>query len=184
MLLKTKDRKNERSQTKPIKATKLLKTKENGYERSHYVVENKGSRKRTQPNEPESSPVSQLLVCGRDLLAPPHPRPLFSRRAGRNEGRVGSSFSCSRPHWGRGRSSRRAGRDRVRGFMCDPTVQDSIGPGWSRRAGGYPAAAGRAPTPRKALAGLPPRRAGRCFAPGILTFPALSAIVVISRAAW
>jgi len=43
MLLKTKDRQNERSQTKPIKATKLLKTKENGYEQSHYVVENKGS---------------------------------------------------------------------------------------------------------------------------------------------
>jgi hypothetical protein len=43
MLLKTKDRQNERSQTKPIKATKLLKTKENDCEQSHYVVENKGS---------------------------------------------------------------------------------------------------------------------------------------------
>jgi hypothetical protein len=43
MLLKTKDRQNEQSQTKPIKATKLLKTNENGYEQSHYVVENKRS---------------------------------------------------------------------------------------------------------------------------------------------
>jgi hypothetical protein len=43
MLLKTKGRQNERSQTKPIKATKLLETKENRYEQSHYVIESKGS---------------------------------------------------------------------------------------------------------------------------------------------
>ena len=41
MLLKRKDRENERSRTKPIKSTKLLKTNENGYEQSRYVVENK-----------------------------------------------------------------------------------------------------------------------------------------------
>jgi len=89
MLLKTKDRQNERSQTKPIKATKLLKTKENGYERSHYVVENKRPRKRTKPNEPKSSLVSQLSVCGSDLLGPPHPPSPLPQRG---EGRVSSGL--------------------------------------------------------------------------------------------
>jgi hypothetical protein len=42
ILLKTKDRKNEQSQTKPICAAKLLKIKKNHYQQSHYVVENKG----------------------------------------------------------------------------------------------------------------------------------------------
>jgi len=45
-----------------------------------------------------------------------------------------------------------------------------------------PATAGRAL--RKALAGLPPRRDTFRPALRILTFPALSAMVVISRAAW
>ena len=53
MLLKTKDRKNEQSRTKPIISIKLLKTKENGYEQSHYVVENKGLGKLTKPNNPK-----------------------------------------------------------------------------------------------------------------------------------
>jgi hypothetical protein len=42
ILLKTKDRPNEQSQTKPILTTNLLKTKQNHYQQSHYVVENKG----------------------------------------------------------------------------------------------------------------------------------------------
>jgi hypothetical protein len=48
MLLKTKDRENEQSRTKPIKSTKLLKTNENGYQQSRYVVENTGSGKQTR----------------------------------------------------------------------------------------------------------------------------------------
>jgi hypothetical protein len=41
-LLKTKGRPNEQSQTKPIYEVKSLKTKENAYQQSHYLVENKG----------------------------------------------------------------------------------------------------------------------------------------------
>jgi hypothetical protein len=40
-LLKTKDRPNEQSQTKPISEVKLLKTKENAYQQSHHLVEKK-----------------------------------------------------------------------------------------------------------------------------------------------
>jgi hypothetical protein len=40
-LLKTKERQNEQSQTKPFLVINLLKTKENHYQQSHYLVENK-----------------------------------------------------------------------------------------------------------------------------------------------
>jgi ATP synthase F1 delta subunit len=58
-------------------------------------------------------------------MTPSPPAPLLPP-CGTGRGGKRVEFMPS-PLWGRGRSSRRAGRDRVRGLMCRPIVQDLIG---------------------------------------------------------